>query len=61
MKNLENYGVLEMRMHELQHIEGGYILFPWKKAWDVASKIGTALELGAALDEFVSGWNSVDC
>ncbi len=57
MKNLENYGVQVLDARELQSIDGG---FPWKKAWDLASKIATAIELTDAIDEFVDGWNSVE-
>ncbi len=58
MKNLENYGVLELNTTELTSIDGG---LPWKKIWDGLEKLATALEISNAIDEFVEGWNSVDC
>ena len=61
MKNLENHGVQELNAMEITEVDGGLLLFPWKKAWDILSKAATALEIGDAIDEFVDGWNSVEC
>lgn len=59
MKNLENLGVQELKISETIQIDGGRL--PWKKIWDGLQKVATALELGDAIDEFVDGWNSVEC
>jgi len=61
MRNLKNYGVQKLNALEVVTIDGGLLLFPWKKAWDLLSKAATALEIGDAIDEFVEGWNSVEC
>lgn len=32
MKNLENYGVLEMNAQEMRKIDGGFLILLWKWA-----------------------------
>lgn len=59
MKKLKNLGVKELQISETLEIDGGRL--PWKKIWDGLQKAAAALEIGDAIDEFVDGWNSVDC
>ena len=42
MKNLENYGVLEMNAKELQSIDGGVI--PWAAIVAATVAVGAAME-----------------
>lgn len=52
MKNLENYGVLEMDAMEIRKIDGGFLLDAFSYA------IGFAISSG---ESFLEGWNSVSC
>ena len=54
MKKLENYGVNELKNLECQSIVGGSV-------WKILERIATVLAIGSAVDQFVDGWNSVEC
>lgn len=45
---------------ELREIEGGKRI-PWRKIFDYADDLLTAIGVMDAIDQFVEGWNSVDC
>ncbi len=59
MKNLENYGVHSLDTKEIREIDGGRL--PWRKIWKAIESTGIIVTVGNAIDEFVDGWNSVDC
>jgi bacteriocin-like protein len=48
----------ELSIEEMQEVNGGISL---KKVWDAIKMIWTALEIQEGVNEFVDGWNSVDC
>ena len=62
--SLENYGVAEMTTREMETINGGR-LRGLKKLYDLTKKYGGKLLAAAgvydAIDEFVAGWNEVEC
>ena len=51
MKNLENYGVLELNAKEIRKIDGGF--------WNI---VAIVITIGIAVDyiagEFMEGWNN---
>lgn len=49
----------ELSFEEMVEVEGG-ILNP-KKLWDLAKLGYEALQIQDAINQFVDGWNSVDC
>jgi len=54
MKNLENYGVLEMDAGEGNDVDGGSWLDDIGEIWDKVIK-------PMVEPSFMKGWNSVDC
>jgi hypothetical protein len=48
----------ELSLHESLEISGGINL---PKIWEALKTVYTALEIQDAINEFVDGWNSVDC
>jgi hypothetical protein len=54
--NLENFNLVELDSHEVQEIEGGKL--PSKRT---INRILTAIGVYDAIDDFIAGWNSVDC
>jgi len=48
----------ELTMNESLEISGGFNI---KKIWEAIKYLYTALEIQDAVNEFVDGWNSVDC
>lgn len=61
MTNLENYGVIEMRLHEAKTIEGGSW---WKSLLKRAGPIGIAIAVlevdwDKVAEDFKRGYNSI--
>ncbi|WP_194977050.1 hypothetical protein [Aquiflexum lacus] len=48
----------ELTMNESLEISGGISI---KKIWEAIKYLYTALEIQDSVNEFVDGWNSVDC
>ena len=55
MKNLENYGVLEMDAREMNEVDGGLT------GLEFLGAAAAVVAIGYAIDDFVAGWNSTEC
>ncbi len=54
MLDIAEYGVEEMDFMETKVIDAA---FSWKKAFDIADKVATAIGLADAIDDFASGFS----
>ena len=63
MKNLENYGLVELNSSEVLIIGGGSILTGINplKIIETLGKIADAIAIADAVDRFMDGFNSVHC
>lgn len=65
MKNLENFGVFELKTQEMIFIEGGGKIGGLKKLWQGVKKYGGAILEAAgvydAISEFKEGYNEESC
>ena len=54
MENLEKLSVIELNEDELMQTDGGNV-------WKWGELIWKALQIQEAINNFIDGWNSVEC